>query len=290
MNSTNSNGLAVKDRVFLVTGGTSGVGRAIATGVAATGAKVVIISRTAESGQQGVRHLAEATGNDRTEFLVADLSLQSSIRAVSEEFKRRYTNLHVLANVAGALFFDQQRTAEGIDKSFAVNYLSHFYLTQQLLDVLQVSGPARVMTVGGAPRFLQKPTLQLEDLQLTKHYSGMGATSQAMFARLYFTFALARRLEGTDVTAVAFHPGLITSKLVQDAPWWLKALTGLLKPWEKTTCDVGTYLATAAEVAHANGVFFDENKQPVPLQQKYDPAVGERLWRLSEELTGLTGR
>lgn len=287
MKTTDVTGRAIKDKVFLLTGGTSGVGQAIATGLAKLGAKVVIISRTAESGQQGVSHIAAATGNDRAEFLVADLSLLSSIRHVSEEVKRRYDNLHVLANVAGALFFDQQLTAEGIDKAFAVNYLGHFYLTNQLLDILQASGPSRVMTVGGAPRFLQNPTLDLQDIQLKNNYSGMRATSQAMLARLYFTFALAKRLEGTGTTAIAFHPGLITSKLVQDAPWWLKALTGLMKPWEKTTCDSGVYLATAPEVEHANGVFFDDKMQVVPLNGKYDPAVGEKLWHLSEALTGM---
>ena len=275
-----------QDSVFLVTGGTSGVGQAIATGLASTGAKVVIISRTAESGQQAVSQLAAATGNDRAEFLVADLSLQAAIRQVSEEFKRRHDHLHVVVNAAGALFFDQQLTAEGIDKSLAVNYLSHFYLTNQLLDVLRASGPARVLTIGGAPRFLQHPTLDLADIQLKNSYSGLRATSQAMFARLYFTFALAKRLAGTGVTSVAFHPGLITSRLVRDAPWWLKALTGLLKPWEKTTCDSGVYLATSPEVAQANGVFFDDKKRVVPLNPKYDPALGEKLWALSESLTG----
>lgn len=284
MKSTNASDRAITDKVFLVTGGTSGVGQAIATGLAGLGAKVVIISRTAASGQQAVSRLAQATGNDRAEFLVADLALQSSIRSVSAEFKRRYEGLHGLVNAAGALFFDQQLTAEGIDKSLAVNYLSHFYLTNQLLEVLRESGPSRVLTVGGAPRFLQRPAIDFQDIQLKNNYSGMWATSQAMFARLYFTFALAKRLTGTDVTAVAFHPGLISSQLVRDAPWWLKALTGLLTPWEKTTCDVGVYLATAPEVEGANGVFFDEKKQPVPLTDKYDPALGERLWRLSEEL------
>lgn len=210
----NQTGMARKDKVFLITGGTSGVGQAMATGLAKGGAKVVITSRTVAGGQQGIRHIVEATGNDRAEFLVADLSLLSSIRQVSEEFKRRYDNLHVLTNVAGALFFDKQLTAEGIDKAFAVNYLGHFYLTHQLLDILKASGLSRVMTVGGAPRFLQNPTIDFQDIQLKNNYSGMRATSQAMFARLYFTFALAQRLEGTSTTAVAFHPGLITSKLV----------------------------------------------------------------------------
>ncbi len=95
------------------------MGQALATGIAALGAKVVIISRTAESGQQGVAQITQATGNDRAEFLVADLSLQASIRHAAAEFKRRFNNLHVLANVAGALFFEKQLTAESIDKSLA---------------------------------------------------------------------------------------------------------------------------------------------------------------------------
>lgn len=279
---------ALADKVHLVTGGTSGVGQAIATGLAAQGAKVVLVSRTAASGQQGVQHIARVTGNDRAEFLVADLSLLSSIRHAAQEFKRRFDNLHALVNAAGALFFEKELTAEGIDKSLAVNYLSHFYLANQLLNVLQASGPARVMTVGGAPRFVQKPTLDLDDLQLARNYSGMRATSQAMFARLYFTFALARRLEGTGATSVAFHPGLITSNLVQGAPWWLKGITALLKPWEKTTCDIGVYLATDPATEAANGVFFDDKRQLIPLPN-YDPAVGEKLWQRSAELTGLAG-
>ncbi|MEH2376728.1 SDR family NAD(P)-dependent oxidoreductase [Nostoc sp.] len=153
----------IKNRVFLITGGTSGVGKATALGLARIGAKVVIISRTTESGQAALSDIAEATGNDRAEFLVADFSLQSSIRKVSEEFKRKYDNLHVLANLAGALFFEKQLTQEGIDMTFAVNYLNHFLLTNQLLDILKESRPSRVITVTGAPRFsrIQKSILRI---------------------------------------------------------------------------------------------------------------------------------
>lgn len=284
----NAAGMNRSDQVFLLSGGTSGVGKAIALGLARTGARVVIISRSAESGQRAVQSLAEATGNDRVEFLVADLSLQSSIRQVSETVKRTYDNLHVLVNAAGALFFEKQRTKEGIDQAFAVNYLSHFLLTNQLLDILKASRPARVMTVAGAPRFLQHPTIDLNDLQLEQRYSGLRATSQAMFGRMFFTFELAKRLAGTGVTAVAFHPGLIQSNLVQHAPWWLKAVTTLMKPWEKTECEIGVYLATAQAAEAATGVFFDDQKQIVPLNAKYDPVVGERLWRMSEHLTSLS--
>ena len=287
MTNTTITDLADKDQVYLITGGTSGVGQAIATGLAAQGAKVVILSRTAESGQQGIRHIAQVTGNDRAEYLVADLSLLSSIRSASAEFKRRFDNLHVLVNAAGALYFDQQFTAEGNERTFAVNYLSHFYLTTQLLDVLQASAPARVVTVGVRPAFLKNPALALQDLQVRHRFSWLKATRQATIARHYFVFTLARRLQGTGVTSVAFYPGLVSSKLAKHAPWWLKAVTGLTALRAKDTCAIGVYLATAPEVAQATGVFFDDQRQLIPLHTQYDPVIGDTLWHLSEEFTGL---
>jgi NAD(P)-dependent dehydrogenase (short-subunit alcohol dehydrogenase family) len=287
MTNTTITDLAERNQVYLITGGTSGVGQAIATGLAAQGGKVVILSRTAESGQQGIRHITEVTGNDRAEFLVADLSLLSSIRSASAEFKRRFNNLHVLVNAAGALYFDQQFTAEGNELTFAVNYLSHFYLTTQLLDVLHASAPARVVTVGVRPAFLKNPTLDLQDLQGRQQFSWLKATGQATIARHYFVFTLARRLQGTGVTSVAFYPGLVTSKLAKHAPWWLKAIMRLTALWAKDTCAIGVDLATAPEVAQATGVFFDDQRQLIPLHTQYDPVIGDTLWHLSEELTGL---
>lgn len=286
MTNMTTSDLADKNRVYLITGGTSGVGQAIATGLAAQGAKVVILSRTADSGQQAIRRIAEVTGNDQAEFLVADLSLLSSIRSASTEFKRRFDRLHGLVNAAGALYFDQQFTAEGNELTFAVNYLSHFYLTNQLLDVLQASAPARVVTVGVRPTLLQNPTLDFQDLQGRHRFSWLKATKQATIARHYFVFTLARRLQGTGVTSVAFFPGLVTSKLAKHAPWWLKAITGLTGLWAKDTCAIGVYLATAPEVAQATGVFFDDQRQVIPLHTQYDPVIGDTLWHLSEELTG----
>jgi NAD(P)-dependent dehydrogenase (short-subunit alcohol dehydrogenase family) len=144
-------------------------------GLARLGAKIVIISRSSERGQDALHSIAEATGNDRGEVLVADLSLQSSIRNVSEEFKRKYDNLHVLANLGGAIYLEKQLTQEGIERMFAVNYLGHFLLTNQLLDILKESRPSRVITVSGAPRFLKNAKINIEDIQLEKHFSGLRA-------------------------------------------------------------------------------------------------------------------
>lgn len=281
MNKTTTD---VKDKVFLITGGTSGVGRAIATGVAKMGGKVVIVTRSKQRGQEAIRAISEAAGTDRTDFLVADLSLQSSIRTASEQFKQKYDRLDVLANVGGAMYFEKQRTPEGVDRMFAVNVLDHFLLTKQLLDVLKESRPSRVITVAGNPRFLKKPKIDLSDIQLENNYSHMRAITHAMFLRISFAFELARRLEGTGVTSVAFHPGLVKSNLTRNAPWYLKITMPLMTATGKSECPVGVYVATDPEIEKANGVFFDDKHQILPIHENFDVEDGSRLWDLFEAL------
>ncbi|OXL85623.1 oxidoreductase [Paenibacillus sp. SSG-1] len=277
-----------QNKVVLITGGTSGVGKAIALGLARLGAKIVIISRNHERGQEALHDIAKATGNEKGEFMVADLSLQSSIRKVSEEFKRKYDHLHVLANVGGAVYFEKQLTSEGIERTFALNYLSHFLLTNELLDMLKESRPSRVITVSGAPRFLKKANFNVEDVQLVNHFSGLGATAQALFARVIFTYELTRRLEGTGVRAFTFHPGLVQSNLTRNAPWYIKAYGKLANRRAKEDCEIGVYLAAAKEVENVNGVFFDDQMQMMTFPILQDEEMGRRLWSISEELTGVS--
>lgn len=258
------------------------MGKATALGLARIGAKVVIISRDAGRGQEALDFIAQATGNDRGEFLVADLSLQSSIKQVSQEFKRKYNHLHVLVNAAGAVFSQKQLTAEGRDQSFMVNYLGHFLLTNQLLDVLKQGQPARILTVAGNPSFLKNPQINLEDIELTTNYSGLRATSQAMVARTIFSVELAKQLKGTEVSSVAFHPGLIKSNLMQNSSFLWKTIGTVMNSWAKEECEVAVFLATAKEVEAVSGVFFNDKMQEVPF--RFDENVGNKLWNISEEM------
>jgi NAD(P)-dependent dehydrogenase (short-subunit alcohol dehydrogenase family) len=281
MNATDMN---IKDRVFLITGGTSGVGNATAMGLARLGAKVVIVSRSEKRGQQTLAEIAQVTGNDQGDVLVADLALQASIKSACETFKRKYDHLHVLANLGGAVYTEKQITSEGIERMFAVNYLGHFVLTMQLLDMLKTSRPARVITVLGAPRFLKNPQINLDDLQLEQNFNGLRVLAQGLFARAYFTFELAKRLEGTGVTAVAFHPGWVRSQLTQNLPRYLHMLSSATNIFAKADCEIGVYLAAAKAVEGISGVYFDDKKQIVPIQQHYDAETGRRLWDISERL------
>lgn len=278
----------IRNKVILITGGTSGVGKAIASGLAKLGARIVILSRNRERGEEALRDIAEATGNDTGEYLAADLSLQSSIRQAGEAFKRKYDRLDALVNAGGAVYFEKELTPEGIERTFAVNYLSHFTLTNELLDLLKESRPSRVITVAGAPRFLKNASFDFEDVQQVNRFSGLRATAQALFARVIFTSELARRLEGTGVAALAFHPGLIQSNLIRTAPWYMKAYGKLSNRSAKKDCEIGVYLAAAKEVESVTGAFFDDKKQMIPIPQLQNKDVGKRLWRVSEELTGIS--
>lgn len=272
----------LKGKIFLLTGGTSGVGKATALGLAQQGAKLVIISRSAENGAKALAEISQKTNNDQGEYLVADLSLQSSIRKVAHEFKQKYNNLHVLANLAGGIFFDKQLTTEGIERTFAVNYLSHFLLTNQLLDILKESAPARVITVGGNPAFLKNPHINFDNLQSLDQFSGLNAAAQAMYARVFFAFELARKLQATEVTSVVFNPGVIKSNLTAHAPWYVKLIAAFYEPFAKEVCQVGAYLATSPKVEQETGVFFNDKMQIVPFHEKFDLSIGQKLWTVSE--------
>lgn len=275
----------ITEKVFLVTGGTSGVGKATAISLAQKGAKIVIVSRDEISSQKALEDIARRTGNDKGDYLIADLSLQSSVKRVTEEFKQKYDNLHVLANCAGALFPEMQLTAEGFERNFAVNYLSHFWLTTNLLDILKESGPSRIITVTGNPLFLKNANINFDDLQYTNKFNGFMATGHAMFARLFFTFELASRLKGTNVTANTFNPGVMKSNLAANSAWYFKMLAFLFKLTEKDTCDVSAYLSMSEEVEKISGKFFNKDRRIVPFDEKFDPTIGERLWVMTEQLT-----
>mgnify|MGYP001265024591 CR=1 FL=1 len=274
----------IENRIFLISGGTSGVGKAIATGLARLGAKVVIIGRSAERGQAAMKEIAEATGNNKGDWLAADLSLPSSIREIGDAYKRKYDQLHGLINACGAIYFQKEMTAEGMDRMFAVNVLSHYLLTKRLLDILRESAPARVITVSGNPRFLNNPVIDFGDIQLEHGYHTRRAINQTLFARTLFAFELARRLEGSGVTSNAFYPGFVKSNLARNAPWYLRAAAPLLNAVVKSECGIGVHLASAKEIERANGLFFDDKKQIVPIHDKFHDGAGNRLWTLCEEL------
>ncbi len=269
---------SMNGKVCLVTGATDGIGRVTARELAAAGAAVIVVGRSQEKSERTVADIKQQTGNDHVEYLLADLSSLQQVRDLAAAFLRGHDRLHVLVNNAGAMFTDRRETVDGLELTFALNHLANFLLTNLLLDVLKASAPARIVNVAST---YQHP-LDLDDLQNTRDFNGWDAYGQSKLANILFTFELARRLEGTDVTANALNPGFVNSNFQRAAGL---SMRGHLTP--EQGAETSLYLATSPEVASVSGQYFDRKRATRADAQAYDESVQRRLWQISAELTGL---
>lgn len=209
MQPTSATHTGMQGRVCMVTGATSGMGRATATALACMGATVILVARNREKGDAARAAIQAQSGNQQVEVLLADLASQQSIREFVATFQQRYQQLHVLVNNAGGIFFTRELTVDGIEATFAVNHLAPFLLTSLLLDTLIASAPSRIITISSNVE--QRGRIRFADLQRAKGYTGFGAYAQSKLANLLFSAELARRLERTGVTANAVRPGPVAT-------------------------------------------------------------------------------
>jgi NAD(P)-dependent dehydrogenase (short-subunit alcohol dehydrogenase family) len=278
----------MKARVCLVTGGTSGVGRAIARGLALRGASVVILSRSPEHGAATADALRRSTGNPDVTAETLNLASLDAIRGFAARFLRRHPALHVLSNNAAVLPIRREQTPDGFEKVFAVNYLGHFALTFLLLDLLKAGAPARILTVSGDPRHLRFSTWRPDALTGDAGiYHPLLATYRAAVAKVVFSHVLARRLEGTRVTSNTFHPGLVRSDLASQLPTPLRQSVILFERiFFSDACPTGIHLAASPAVETVTGRFF-ANQREVDFRPRFDlDAAGNDLWQRSLNWTG----
>jgi retinol dehydrogenase 12 len=279
--------------VCLITGATSGLGFATARRLATEGAKVVVAGRTAAKAEAAANAIADAAGAP-VDTLAADLASQQQVRDLAAEVGRRYERLEVLVNNAGAIVPRRQVTLEGVELTQATNHLAPFLLTNLLRPLLAESAPSRIVTVSSHAHARAK--LDPDDLAPNGRYIPFQAYARSKLANLLFTYELARRLEGTGVTANAVNPGLVrtglgtNNGLIRDAAW---RLTHLRYRNVSLTPDQGAdticFVATSPIVASVTGRYFQE-RHPVPSSARStDRAAAERLWATSARLTGLTG-
>ena len=276
----------MKDKVVLITGGSAGVGKAAALGLARLGAGLVLLSRDPDRAEQTRQEIAAATGNERIRCLQADLAEWSSVRRAAEDFKERYPRLDVLMNCAGVLYPKRTVSAEGAEMTLAVEFLGHFLLTKVLLGLLKRSAPARILTVTGNAGPLRFARIHFDDLQLERGYNPLKAKLQAELAKALFSMELARRLEGSGVTSNAFHPGLIRSRLIRNLPWVLRIPASIGVALFGGETRTGVYLAASPEVEGISGRLFERvgDERSVPV----DGEAAARLWEIAESLVGDT--
>jgi NAD(P)-dependent dehydrogenase (short-subunit alcohol dehydrogenase family) len=283
-------GGSMEGKVCLVTGATSGIGKVTAHELAKQGATVVIVGRSRQKVEATVEEINSRTGNQSVEYLLADLSSQKEIRSLAREFKSRYDRLDVLVNNAGAVFAEYGETEDGVERTFAVNHLNYFLLTNLLLDVLEASAPSRIVNVASGAH--QGAELDFDDLGAKQNYGFMRAYGRSKLANIMFTYELARRLEGTGVTANALHPGSVATGIgTNNDVWYVRpalALFRLLSTTPEKGAKTSVYLASSPEIEGVTGQYFANKKSISSSKASYDEETAKRLWRVSEELTGLS--
>ena len=282
------NRTAMTGRVCMVTGANSGIGKETALGLALMGATVVMVCRDRGRGEAARSEIAAKSGSEHVELMIADLSSQRSIRRLATEYLERHDRLHVLVNNAGRIIGKRTLTEEGLETTFALNHLGYFLLTLLMLDLLKTGAPARVINVASSSH--SGSHIDFSDLQSEKGYGGFRAYGRSKLANVLFTFELARRLDGTKVTANCVHPGTVRTRLGHDAGGLFELGIRLYRPFMKPGkrgSVTPIFLAYSPEVARVTGGYFYENRQIGTSTESRDETVARRLWEVSLELTSL---
>lgn len=273
-------------KVCLVSGASSGIGRATARELAARGAEVVLVGRDPERCAASAAALRAATGNGAVTFLVADLSSLVEVRRVAAEFRARHGRLDVLVNNVGGVFRDFGLSAEGIERTWALNHLGPFLLTALLEDALRSAPAGRVVTVASsAHRGVQ---LDFADLEGRARYRAWRAYRRSKLANLLFAYELARRLSSTRVTSNALHPGVVATSLSRSAPlaWLKRALVGVLSIPPEEGARTSVHVSCAPELAGVSGAYFVRERPARSSPASYDLDAARRLWDASRERCG----
>lgn len=266
----------------LVTGSTSGIGRALAELLAREGTTVGIVAREAARGEAVRAEIVSATGTTGVHAFVADLSSQAAVRRLAE-VTMAIPALDIIVHCAAVFTQRRTLTVDGLEMMFATNQLAPFLLTNLLRDRLAANAPARVLILT-APSTVK---LDFDDLQGEHRFRALNAFGASKAADLLFTFELARRLEGTGITANAVHPGLARTSLMRQAPAPLRWATRLVSaPPMRAATDIAP-LVSSPEYEGLSGRFFKSGRQIEPPPYTRDPAVARRLWAASASLTNL---
>jgi retinol dehydrogenase 14 len=275
-------------RTVLVTGGSGGIGKATALGLATMGADLAITGRDRARAEDAAREI-RAAGDGQVDVFVADLSSQSEVRRLADEVLQALPQIHVLVNNVGGYWNTRHVTIDGIERTFALNHLAPFLLTNLLLDRLKQSAPSRVVTVASHAQAMGR--MDFDDLQGERSYSGARAYNQSKLANVLFTYELARRLQATSVTANALHPGVVRTSFGAEDPAVVQRLfIPFLLHFMKAPAQgaaTSIYLASALDLEQVTGRYFANSKPKRSSERSYNVATATRLWQVSADLVGV---
>lgn len=272
----------------LVTGACSGIGKATAGALARLGWKVVIHGRTETACRETMKEIQLQNPAANLDLIVADLSEMNQVERMAAEVNARFPELKVLINNAGTFSKARALTSEGLELTWAVNYLSRFLLTNSLLDLLRKNAPSRIVDISGA--YHSKGVIHFNDLSLHHNYSMAAANNQSKLANVLFTYKLARMLEGSGVTINTLHPGAVNTGTVLKSPGFSgfsKWMYRMVSPFFNTPeqgAKTSVYLASSPEVENVSGRYFVHCQERRSSDASYDVALQEKLWEESEKM------
>lgn len=276
-------------KICLVTGATDGIGKETARVLLQLGATVVAVGRSPQKIEQTAQELKQKSGSTRLEFLQADFADQEQIRQLAAQFQAKYEQLDVLINNAATVTISRQETEDGLEMMFAVNHLGYFLLTMLLLETLKASAPSRIVNVASDAH--EGIDLNFADLQSEHDFSGLKVYGRSKLANIYFTYELARRLEGSGVTVNVLHPGFIATNLgANNVPvigGLIKKIVNLSAKDVSKGAETIIYLATSPEVEGVNGKYFVDCQPKSSSPVSYDETAAQQLWSVSAEMVGL---
>lgn len=285
----------MKHKLAVITGANSGIGKATALDLAGRGAFIVMVCRNEERALKAQREIIEKTGNTGVEIVLSDMGLQFDVRKAAETISGRFDKVDVLINNAGLFPSKRQETPEGIERTFAVNHLGYFLLTNLLMDKLEASEKGRVINVASDAHKASAPYFDLDNLMLKEGYNPMKAYALSKLCNIMFTRELAKRTATSSVTSYALHPGMVNTRLASEASWLLKFLYFIGRPFMRSPAkgaETVIWLATAEEdeIGAESGTYFKNKKPAKPASVARDDELCKQLWEISEQFCDLSTR
>ncbi len=276
----------MKGRSVMVTGANSGIGLETAKGLAKMGASLILVCRDRGRCEKAMEEIQAASGSDAMEMMFADLSSQASVRALAEEFSANHDRLDVLFNNAALVPRERNETVDGIEMQLAINHLAPFLLTNLLLPILKKSSPSRVVTT--ASEIHKRGRIDWDDLQAKKGYRSFRRYGTTKLMNILFTRSLARRLEGSGVTANCLTPGFKATGLSRDSNYISKGIVNLIAGTAASGAIVPLHVITSPDLEGVSGKYFSRKSEIIePSQQARDDEAAERLWKESVRLVNL---
>lgn len=281
----------IANKLCVVTGANSGIGKETARSFAADGAFVIMICRNEQRARNACQDIIEHTGNTGVQVIIADLSVQYDVRSAADKINQRFDQIDILVNNAGLIADEREETIDGIEKTLAVNHLAPFLLTNLLWDSLQKSEEARIINVSSEVHKMVADVFDPDNLQLTENYSPMRAYGISKLCNIMFTHELAKRTENSAITTYSLHPGVVGTQLAEEAGWATKLFYWIGKPFmrsPKSGAATTIYLASSDEVTSKNGRYFKDKEFAEPSPIAYNDDITSQVWKRSKELTGLS--